>query len=150
MFCWYSDKSLWESRFRLGLLWDIFPGLYFRFREFHWLKSTSATYEGNGRCTGCHAYCSKHIVPIAQYSCDRCPISLRSFAAGYDVPCVPSDNVVSFSSSIFICPANPALRSRNCLRFSSSAFFSLTRACKIGDCPVDVEARLPDVDGCRM
>lgn len=49
------------------------------------------------------------------------------------VPSVPSESVDNFSSSICICPAKPALRSRNCFRFSSSAFFSFIRARRMGD-----------------
>ena len=65
------------------------------------------------------------------------------------LPSVPSESVASFSSSICICPANPALRSRSCFRFSNSAFFSLMRAKSIGDCPVELD-RFPEVvDPCR-
>jgi hypothetical protein len=67
-----------------------------------------------------------------------------------DLPSVPSDRVASFSSSICIWPANPALRSRSCFKFSSSAFFSFIRASRIGDCPAALPVRLPDVvEACR-
>lgn len=64
------------------------------------------------------------------------------------IPSVPSDNVPSFCSNASICDATAALRSRNSRRFSSSAFFSLTRATNAGDCPAD-DAE-PAIEGCRM
>lgn len=63
-------------------------------------------------------------------------------------PSVPSARVASFSSSIDICPANPALRSLSCFRFSNSAFFSLIRAARIGDCP-DAFRLLPAIEDWR-
>lgn len=64
------------------------------------------------------------------------------------IPSVPSDNVPNFCSNASICDATAALRSRNSRRFSSSAFFSLTRATNAGDCPAD-DAE-PAIEGCRM
>lgn len=49
---------------------------------------------------------------------------------------VPSERVASFCASASICVAIAALRSRSSLRFSSSAFFSLTLATRAGDWPV--------------
>jgi hypothetical protein len=60
------------------------------------------------------------------------------------IPSVPSESVASFSSSTCICPANAPLKSLNCFRFASSAFFSLIRARSIGDCPEGFEARLAE------
>ena len=64
------------------------------------------------------------------------------------LPSVPSESVDSFSSNICICPAKPALKSLNCLRFSSSAFFSSMRASNIGDCP-DEDPKVPAMEPCR-
>lgn len=64
------------------------------------------------------------------------------------LPSVPSDRVASFFSNIDICSARPALRSRNCFRFSNSALFSLIRATRRGDGPDEDELPYPP-DACR-
>ena len=63
-------------------------------------------------------------------------------------PSVPSERVDSFFSRASIWFATAALSSRSSFRFSSSAFFSLTRATNAGDCPAD-DAE-PAMEGCRM
>lgn len=55
------------------------------------------------------------------------------------VPSVPLERVLSLSCSCSIWPARPALKSRNCLRFSSSARFSLIRCCRAEDCEVEAD-----------
>lgn len=62
---------------------------------------------------------------------------------------MPSESVASFCSRASICDATAALRSRNSLRFSSSAFFSFTRATSAGDCP-PVDAAGPAMECWRM
>lgn len=54
---------------------------------------------------------------------------------GKDVPSVPSERVWSFSASICIWSARPALSACRSLRFESSAFFSAMRASSTGDWP---------------
>jgi len=61
---------------------------------------------------------------------------------------VPLERVASFCSKASIWDAMAALSWRSSLRFSSSAFFSFTRATSAGDWPVD--AALADKEGCRM
>lgn len=61
---------------------------------------------------------------------------------------MPSDKVDSFCSRASICDATAALKSRSSFRFSSSAFFSLTRAISAGDWPVEDEGGA--IEGCRM
>lgn len=67
-----------------------------------------------------------------------------------DQPSVPSERVASFCSSASIWVATAALRSRSSFKFSSSAFFSLTRATNAGGGPVEPALALPAMDGCRM
>ena len=54
-------------------------------------------------------------------------------AVGESAPSVPSDKVVSFSASICIWSAKPALRACRSLSEASSAFFSAMRASRTGD-----------------
>ena len=69
--------------------------------------------------------------------------------------CVPLLSVASFASSCCICPAKPALRSRNCFNDSNSAFFSLIRVWRAEECvlfakldpPSPEEGRMCDADG---
>lgn len=60
--------------------------------------------------------------------------TLPQFAMTAATASVPSLKVASFSSSCCICPASPALKSRNCFNDSNSLFFSLMRACRADDC----------------
>jgi len=62
---------------------------------------------------------------------------------------VPLESVASFCSKASIWDAMAALSWRSSLRFSSSAFFSFTRATSAGDWPVDA-ALAADKEGCRM
>lgn len=89
---------------------------------------------GRGSGTRCHVDGSQHVVPVAQYGRDGCSRSMA--IAEQDLgsePSVPSDKVVSFSASVCIWSARPALRACRSLSEASSAFLSAMRASRMGE-----------------
>ena len=64
----------------------------------------------------------------------QCISSLNGERACINKPSVPSFSVPILASRVCICVANVALKSRNCLKCSSSAFFEVIRVVKADDC----------------
>lgn len=148
MFGWDPDECLWQGRCVFGF--GVGLG---KFRCCQ-LVLPHSDRKGTRRDmhTRCHVDRPQHIMPISEDQSNGCQKVSNlgrikpATAQQNNTPSVPSERVPSFCSRASICDATAALKSRSSLRFSSSAFFSFTRATRAGDWPPAPGPR----EGCRM